>query len=80
MVTRKAIGRGFLIYLSMVAGWYYMKYNRAHWEKHRGAKIYIQKETVYPGDVRFPRADPRTESWQHYDRDFHNRKVFLNKD
>ncbi|XP_054162118.1 uncharacterized protein LOC128960072 [Oppia nitens] len=79
-ITRQLMGGGFLIYLSVLGVWYYMKYNREHWEKYRGPQISFYRETIFPGDPRFPAKDIRTESWQHYDKGFHNRKVFLNND
>jgi len=72
------IGRGFLGYLSFLAVYYWIKYNNSNWEKERGVKIIPQREMVLPGDVRFPRPNPKTESWQYFDRGFHKRKVFLN--
>jgi len=77
---RKIIGRGALIYCGILGFWYYLKYNREHWEKEKGIRVYIHRENVYPGDRRFPRPDPRTESYQFFDRGFHDRKVLLNRD
>lgn len=76
MTTRKLMATAGWAYVSVLAIWYYIRFNRENWEKLKGMRIITQKENVYPGDPRFPMQTPRTEPWQFWDRDFHNRKVF----
>lgn len=74
---RKLIGRSVLGYFGVLFFWYNLNYSLASWEKAKGMRLYHTREMVLPGDIRYPMPNPRTESWQHYDRGFHDRKVFL---
>ena len=64
----------YCIFLGVV---YHITYNLPNWERHRGWRVHHSREATYPGDPRFPMKNARTESWQHYDRGFHERTVFL---
>lgn len=59
--------------------YYQTFYNQASWETYSGIRIQNTREKVFPGDPRWPMADPKSESWQHYDRGFHDRKSNLSK-
>ncbi|KAI7691310.1 hypothetical protein SSS_06607 [Sarcoptes scabiei] len=76
-LVRKTIGNGLILYYFALFGWYQLNYNQTSWEYNKGFFTSASREAVFPGDPRYPWKDPKTESWQYYDRDFHKRKVFL---
>lgn len=59
----------------ILIAWYNLNYNHATWERARGVRIHHSRTPIYPGDSLYPMPNPRTESWQHFDLKFHDRKA-----
>ncbi|KAH7638672.1 NADH dehydrogenase (ubiquinone) B17 subunit [Dermatophagoides farinae] len=78
ITARKLIGGTLIGYFTILTLWYQLNYNVPNWEYKKGFRIFYTREVVLPGDSRWPMPNPRTQSWQHYDLDFHQRKAFRN--
>nr|XP_027194597.1 uncharacterized protein LOC113789278 [Dermatophagoides pteronyssinus] len=76
--TRKIIGGTLIGYFTLLTIWYQLNYNVPNWEYKKGYRIFYTREAVMPGDSRWPMPNPRKESWQHYDLDFHYRNALRN--